>query len=322
MAREDGTEKVNIQKINRLGAAIRTGYSRGGTFYLGWSEGGTPVISWDDKSLSDSAKESLNISKTIGLPDGISIDDKHPMEPIQYMASLSSIDKPDTENEYTEDILVIGVANSQGMTDYLHIGELDMMEGIINGHIVWQDVNSHTVLATDDVTPTLPMHSVIFDARTDDGKKVTYAMLFEPTMPSESNEVAFKLFLAQTLKSFLALDSRQPEGAKKGYEKVLRDFQDQKDVGGDAFVIMKALKDMGFASNITGDRLDKIWRESAGKGFTYQLLLLGREFGLLNFNTPDSQAIKTEVEKMDVNQLMDLIKMCYKVVSHTFKVGK
>lgn len=320
MAKEN-VEQVNFQKINRLGAAIRTGSGRGNVLYLGWSEGGTPVISRDGGNLSDSAKESLGITKAVKGPN-VPLDSSQSIEPVQYLTSLPSIDKPDTEDEYTEDVLVLGVANNQGITNYVNVSELELMDGILRGHVVWQDVNSRTVLGNDEVTPTLPMHSVFLPVQKNDGQCVTYAMLFEPTMANESNEPAFKLFVAQVMKSFLALDGRQIEGAKKGYEKVIRDFQSSEGVGGDAFVVMKALKDMGLADNITDQKLDKIWRESAGKGFTYQLMLLGREFGLLNFESAEPHIIKTQLDKMSLDQLMDLLSVCYKVVSRTFSKGK
>ncbi len=308
--------------ISRLTAALRLpNVGRNNVLYLGWSEGNTPILSWDKTELSDAAIESLNITKTVKLSSDVSVGDRI-IEPVQYMTALPSIDKPDTEDEYSEDVLVLGVVNSQGMTDYIHIEELDLMEGILTGHVVWQDVNTHTLMGDQEVTPTLPMHSVFLPIEKDDGKRVMLAMLFEPTMNNESNEPAFKLFLSQMMKSFLALDARQPQDARKGYEKVLRDFQESQGVGGDAYVVMKTLKDLGLTTNITRDRLEQIWRESAGKSFTYQLMLLAREFGLLNFDVRDSAVAKGQLDKMDVDGLLDLMNMCRKVVNQTFRRGK
>lgn len=302
--------------INRLGAAIRLpNYGSKNVLYLGWSEGNAPILTWDGAQLSTAARDSLNITHTIKLPGDVSIGDR-PIEAVQYLTSLPAIDKPDLPDEYTQDVLVFGVINSKGLTDYIHVEELDLMEGILAGHVVWQDMNSHTMLGDNDAIPTLPMHSLLLPVTKDDGKRVMLAMLFEPTMPNESNEPAFKLFLAQTLKSFLVLDSRQTPDAKKGYERVIADEQSSQSVGGDAYFIMNVLKDIGF--EVSKDRLDRIRQQSAGKSFTYQLLLVGRELGLLNFDTPENKAIKGQLDAMKVDDLMNLMEMCYKVVSQTF----
>lgn len=313
---------LDDNKISRLSAAIRVGtVGRNSVLYIGWSAGDAPMLSWDANDLSGEAKANLNISKPVKLSGDVSIGDR-PLEAVQYLASLPSIDNPDLPDQYTEDIIVFGVANAKAETEYIHIEEMSLMEGILSGHVVWQEVNPHTMLGDQEVIPSLPMHSFLLPVQKDDGKKVLLTMMFAPTLPNESNEPAFKLFLAQTLKSFLALDARQPEGSKKGYESVFNDAQSNEGVGGDAFVIMKTLKDLGLADNITQDRLQQIWRESSGKSFSFQLMLLAREFGFVDFQTTDGQAVKGQIEKMDVDSLMKLMDMCHKVVAQTFRRGK
>lgn len=312
--------QINNTDIKRLGAAVRIpNMGRNNTLYLGWTEGGAPILSWENTALSDAARESLNITKTVKLSSNVSISNQ-PIEAVQYMASLPSIDKPDIEDEFTQDVLVLGVANNHGLTDYVRIEELDLMKGILNGHVVWQDVNSRTVLGNDEVTPTLPMHSVFLPIQKEDGKNVVYAMLFEPTMASESNEPAFKLFLAQTLKSFLALDARQPKVAKKGYEDIISGAESLQGTGGDAYFIMNLMKDVGF--EVSRDRLERVRRESVGKGFVYQLAIVAREFGFLDFQSKEGVVLKGRLDSMKVESLLDLMDRCYNEVSQTFRHGK
>jgi len=303
------------QTIDRLCAAVQMPwYGRGdNVLFVGWSPDGKPTLSYDEKFLSSQALESYKITKAVDFPFGRDVA-QFPIVPIEFVAQSTPIDRKDKPGQFVEDILVIGISDEKGQISFLKIEEFDAMEAILKGQVVWEDINTKTVFKGDTI-PTSSMYTLFFPAKNEQGEDVLYTMLFKPTMQNESNEPMYQQFLIQTIKALVTLDSKQPQSNKKGYESLVQSALVSQDVtGSDAYIVMDALKNWGIV-DVSEERLEQIRRESSGKDFKYQLLLLAREAGIVDMPTGEGSGMKNQIDAFTTEELVLIMRRFLRVVS-------
>ncbi|OGG08736.1 hypothetical protein A2154_03955 [Candidatus Gottesmanbacteria bacterium RBG_16_43_7] len=305
------------QTIERLSAAVQMPwYGSDNILYIGWTIDSKPAMSYDQVQLSPQALESYKITKAVDFPLPRE-DARLPIVPIEFVATSTPIDLKDKSDKKTEDILVYGVSDQNGQISFMKIEELDIMEAILKGTVVWEDINTKTVFK-DETIPSLSMYNLIFQAKTEKGDDVLYIMLFKPAMDNESNEFMYQQFLVQTIKSLVTLDSKQIPKGKKGYEQAVQQQLVNQDItGSDAYIVMNALKELGIV-DVPEEKLEELRRESSGKSFRYQLMLLAREAGLIKMSTPESRGAKDQIETFTTDELMGILKLAYRIVSRSF----
>lgn len=293
--------------IERLCAAVKMPWFRQSeVLFFGWSADGKPTIVGDDRYLSRQAFESYRLTEAVDFPFGRE-QAGVAVVPMEFVSTSRPIDRQDPR---AEDILVYGVKGGDKELTLIRIEELDLLEAIIHGHVVWEDVNPQTVFAQETL-PALKMHMMMIPARTERDERVVYALMFAPVMENESNEVMFQQFLVQTLKSLIALDEQQDSEDKRGYEQAAATVVNQNLSGNDAYVVMKALKYFGLV-DMSDEALEDLKAQSSGKGFGYQLLLLAEQAGLVNIKEERPSA-KQKVEQFTVEELMKFISLAYRL---------
>lgn len=316
--RELSEYEPNKHTISRLSAALRMpGGHKSRQLFIGWNPYGRPIMTSDKNMLSNEAKNSFKISKEINFPLEKS-SSKLPIKLVDFVAMSLPIDRRDRGNKMVEDLLVIGVNDEKGDLGYIQLNELDAIKLILNGQLMWEDVNQKTMFK-DETLPTLPMYSSFIPGHDADDEKVLYVLLFQPVMENESNEEVYRQFLIQTIDALVKLDKSQTEGAKKGYGRAVeRTLNKDSAPGSDAYIVMSILK--GFGLPISNDKLNKIRKESSGKSFKYQIMLLAREAGILEFDTPeDYKNTYDKLEDLEIDQLRDVLRISYSIAKSSFK---
>lgn len=297
---------VESRNIDRLCLAVKIpGYKRGSVLFVGWDKNGNPTTSTDQSSLSEQARTSYGITKAVSFPHDRDLASL-PLVPVEFVGASKPFDRKDiSDDELTQDILTYWVSRGGGATEQIQVQELDLLEGILNGQVVWEDFNEHALVSDSDEKITgQNMYTLFLPLKSQDGEQAMYLMMFKPPMKNESNESMYKQFLVQTLTALAKIDKDQPEEHRKGYLEAigLEDVESGKAVEGGVLavgildIMRRTMPGIFYLSDA---RMDQISRDSAGKSIATQVKIILREFGLYNLasvprTTADLDSYSTE----------------------------
>jgi hypothetical protein len=187
---------------------------RGRSIFVGWTSEGLPAASTQLTGLTDKARESLRRYRGSGLPPR-----RVPyaaLVPVTYVLTGSAVDFADTETRRAEDQVNYTVVDAAGRRRVIALGERGVLGGIAASRDPWQstvDGSAGIGALAVDAVPLYTVFAPLPGARADTG----LAMLFEPTLPGETNEPAFRSFVRNTISRLLMLDESQPVKSRKGY---------------------------------------------------------------------------------------------------------
>jgi hypothetical protein len=318
---EDGVkiQKENVtesHEIERLCAAVRmTGYP-GGTLFVGWDKTGVPAISTKNTSLSEQARNSYNITKSVPFPYGRESANL-PIEVVEFVGSSRPFDRKDTEDELTQDILTYWVTRGVAESEQLQVQELDMLEAILNGRLVWEDFNENA-MSSDEKIRGQNMYTLFLPTNTPNKKQVMYIITFRPPMKNESNESMYRQFLIQTFTTLAKIDQDQPPEKRKGYLQAIGldgEGAENSAEGGLLAVGVLDILRTKFPNlfRLSDSRLNQIKRDSDGKSIADQTKIILREFGL--YNMPSAPHSPADLESYSVEALTAVAGMAYKLAS-------
>jgi hypothetical protein len=317
--RLDEKDYLQDTHIERLCAAVKQSRRRNEVLFLGWDTSGKPVATTNRTALSDQARESFEFSDTAQRRmDQIT---GHGVEPVIFIGRGRAIDRPDRHGKKMDDVLSYYVTNEAGENVEIKVSERDVLMAILENRIEWEDVNPDSMIEMDaDVLRPKRMFTVILPDFKDENKH--YALMFKPVIDNESNEIAFKEFVAQTISTLVKIDKKQVDSDKKGYSKAVRGVER----GGDrdsglAYDIFAFMHDEGWM-DVSRNRLEQLRVDSIGKGLLGQALLLMRERGWLTEDFMRSATDTTasiDVGSMSVADLVRLVDVVRSTVERSFR---
>jgi hypothetical protein len=288
------------------------GFRRSSVLFVGWDKNGVPVISTENSSLSEQARTSYNITKTVQFPYGRELADL-PIETVEFVGASRPYDRKDTEDGLTQDILTYWVTRGAGESEQIQVQELDMLEAILNGRLVWEDFNENAMIA-DEKIPGQNMYTLFLPGYTENKKQVMYLVTFRPPMKNESNESMYRQLLIQTLTTLAKIDQDQPPENRKGYLQAIGlndNGVENEEKGGLLAVGVLDILRTKFPNlfYLSDSRMNQIRRDSDGKGIADQTKIILREFGLYNMpTTPHSPA---DLESYSVEALTAVVGVAY-----------
>lgn len=187
---------------------------QGRAMYVGWTADGLPAATGRVAQLSTPARESLHAFRASGL--AVRKVPFSELVPATYVMTGSAVDFADIGGRIAEDHIRYRVIDATGESRDLPIGELSALRGIVLARHPWQAPGGgHLELAVEAV----PIFSV-FAALPGADERSGLALLFQPTLPGQTNEPAFRSFVRNSLGRLLVLDESQPPGRRRGYLEV------------------------------------------------------------------------------------------------------
>ena len=308
--------------VDRLCAAVRMpGFGHTSVLFVGWNKNGVPVVSTENSSLSEQAQTSYNITKTVQFPYGREYADL-PIEIVEFVGSSRPFDRKDTEYGLTQDILTYWVTRGTAESEQIQVQELDMLEAILNGRLVWEDFNENAIVS-DEKIPGQNMYTLFLPRNTENKKQVMYLITFRPPMKNESNESMYRQFLIQTLTTLAKIDQDQPPERRKGYLQAIGldegEETESQDKGGLLAVGVLDVLRTKFPKlfYLSDSRINQIRRDSNGKGIADQTKIILREFGLYNLpTTPHSPA---DLESYSVDALTAVVSVAHELANRAIR---
>jgi hypothetical protein len=319
--RPDEREYLRTTQVERLCAAVKQSRKRSDVLFLGWDIDGKPVATTNKLALSEQASDSFGFSDTARkrLDEIVSHGE---IEPVIFVAKGRAVDRQDQDGEKVDDVLSYFVTDTKGDSAEIQVTERDVLEAILENRIEWEDVNPDSMLEMDDevLTPKTMYTVVIKDFK---NKHKHYALMFKPVLEGESNEIAFKQFVAKTIGTLLKIDQRQAKDDKKGYSTAVgrANRGDGNKDSGLAYDIFAFMADEGWM-NVDGEKLEQLRLDSVGKGLLGQALLLMRENGWLTedfMRSATNTTVSMDVGSMSVGELMQLVNVVRSTVERSFR---
>lgn len=294
-------QEGNRNKIDRLCGVFR---ARSGYVFLGWTRDGRPTQQADQSMLNERAQTSFESYQLSGAR--LREISYYSLRPTQFKLVGEAQDYDEAHDPDAEDLVTYGLVDEQSKSLSIAITEREILKAILRCRTPWQDVGSSRF--SEVAVGAKPMYTLFVEPQNGGGREAV-AVLFEPLIAGESNEVVFKAFIKQTISRLLVLDESQPNRSnQKGYlDAIARlDSVSQKQTLGDD--LMLVLRSMGLVN------FDDDWFENkrrASKGLLAKTLRIARAVGLYDISDEKLDELQYpppdyDLDTLDLNQFFAL----------------
>lgn len=176
----------------------------GGDVFIGWNTEGYPALVRGARKITEYGRRMIADRDALAFPLDSSVAEYTPVA-LEFAQVGAAKDNQDRGLEFTEDVVNIACTDGQGRVKWVSVKELTLLDSILNGQITWQigGENFYSVIIPVEENQTLNF------------------ILFSPGQES-SNELAYRTFLLQVIKSLTELDGKQNPPDQKGYKDVIR----------------------------------------------------------------------------------------------------
>lgn len=198
--------EVVLPKIDQLCAVVKIGKSRQ-LFFIGWDLSREPMLTQEQKSLSEDALTSFKSY----IRTRLSIREI-PYEKVD-LATFSYVGRPINYENGAEDLLVLGIKKPEAGSEEIILGELGLLEAIINSSQCWQDLGKGYV--SEDSSRSIKYHTLFF--ANPEIENTGIALLFEPVSRESSNEITYSRFLQEILMKLLMMNNERYQEIIKHY---------------------------------------------------------------------------------------------------------
>lgn len=300
--------------VDRLCAAVEQedSWRGGGVWFFGWDSQGKPVKVLGEENLSETAYYGYNAMNKrrarLSSRDRLSLADAEPVEVI-------GLGKPiDRRDPNVEDIFQVYVNDEDGNLTTLKVEEVDLLEAVLAGQVVFENFVDNTIFEGETIPAQYMYMSILPLIDGDLGQRKVYALMFPPAIQNESNESTYQLFLSQIIQSLLTLDKQQVVGEQRGYGQVIEKYLTSEVRGGDAYVILKGLRDSGLL-NISDGNLRRA-KVLSGKDTSLlgQLKVMAEQAGLVKLGSSTAASVGTRLEALSIKDSMVIIQECLRLV--------
>jgi hypothetical protein len=200
--------------IRRLAAAVASTAPRNEVpwLFVGWNAADRPMAARDPANLSADALRAFQQFRRAGLwPRQVPFAS---LEAVEYAFTGPAVDFADSKGQVAEDQIQYVVLDENGERREVHLGELALLEGIVQAAEPWQAALGGN--SAELAQSAIRYHTVLLP-HPDGPIQRGLAILFRPTLSASGNEAAFGAFVRYSLSRLLVLDESQPDGRRKGY---------------------------------------------------------------------------------------------------------
>lgn len=208
MSRGEADSGPGLAVVDELTTVIRN--RNGQEVYLGWGADGNATATLDRRKVSPAGRDILLVydrARNLPIPEvpyGVIV-------PVEYTyVKLKDLDSP------AEDYFFVTTKDSQGKTQQYRIGELELLEGIVNARIYFQDTSASGEIG-QRIVPAEPVYTVVAPCFEIDDSNSALAILFKPPLENAPQEATFQHFLVGVLRFLWQNDMKDEPGLRKGY---------------------------------------------------------------------------------------------------------
>jgi hypothetical protein len=200
-----GTETVVVVELTTV---IRN--RAGQEVYLGWGPDGHTVVTLDRRAVSPAGRDILRVydkARNLRIPDVPYAT----IVPVEYCyVKLKDLDSP------AEDYFFVNTNDSKGQPQQYRIGELELLDGIVNARTYFQDTSATGEIG-QRIVPAEAVYTVIAPCFEIDDKNSVLAILFKPPLENAPQEATFQHFVVSVLRFLWQNDMKDEPGLRKGY---------------------------------------------------------------------------------------------------------
>lgn len=193
-------EKLTTITLNRAGQAL----------YLGWGPDGNAAITTSRQELSQAGQDIVRVyerARNLKVPVVPFLE----LVPVQYSyLKLKDLASP------AEDYFLVNVLDSKGQGQQYSIGELELLEGIVNAQNFFQDTSQSSAMG-QRIIPTEALYAIIAPCFQLDEKRTALAVLFKPAVEGSPQEITFQAFVISVLRFLWQNDKKDISDQRKGY---------------------------------------------------------------------------------------------------------
>jgi hypothetical protein len=201
--------------VEELTTVIRN--RNGQEVYLGWGADGKAAATLDRREVSPTGRDILRVydrARNLPIPDvpyGVIV-------PVEYgYVKLKDLDSP------AEDYFFVTTQDSKGKTQQYRIGELELLEGIVNARIYFQDTSASGEIG-QRIVPAEPVYTVVAPCFEIDDNNSALAILFKPPLENAPQEATFQHFVVSVLRFLWQNDMKDDPSLRKGYYDAARGY--------------------------------------------------------------------------------------------------
>lgn len=194
--------------VDKLTMIVRN--KAGDPIFIGWSPDGNPAATRARRGLSDAAQDSLRVyerARNLLVPVVPFVD----LQPVEY----SYLKLRDMAGN-AEDHFLLSVRDSGGQAVQVRIGEVALLDSIVNARSAFQDTSASPALGKP-IVPSEAIYAVIAPCFELDEKRQGLAILFKPIMDGAPQEASFQPFVVAVLRTLWQNDKKEPPENRRGY---------------------------------------------------------------------------------------------------------
>jgi hypothetical protein len=189
----------------------------GDEIYIGWGPDGNAAVTKNRRELSAAGQDVLRVYdrarnlRILGIPYADIV-------PVEYSyIKLKDLDSP------AEDYFFVNTKDSKGQGQQYRIGELELLEGIVNASNYFQDTSA-TGETGQQIVPSEALYTVIAPCFEIDDKYTALAILFKPPMENVPQEATFQYFVVTVLRFLWQNDKKDDPQLRKGYYDAIQSY--------------------------------------------------------------------------------------------------
>lgn len=200
-------DKLTMVVVNRSGQAM----------YVGWGPDGNAAMTPDRRELSPAGQDILRVyehARNLRVPAVPYAE----LVPVQYSyLKLKDLASP------AEDYFIMNVLDAKGQSAQYRIGELELLQGIADAGIFFQDTSA-TGNMGQHIVPSEAIYAIVAPCFELDEKRAALVILFKSAVDDSPQEATFQHFVVSVLRFLWQNDKKDDPEQRKGYFDAVHDY--------------------------------------------------------------------------------------------------
>ncbi len=194
--------------VDKLTTVAQSG--SGERIYIGWGPDGSAAATKDRRELSPAGQDILRVyerARNLRVP----VVPYTELVPVEYSyLKLKDLAAP------AEDYFLVNALDSKGQGQQYRIGELELLEGIVNARTFFQDTSATGEMG-QHIVPSEAIYAVITPCFEFDDRHTALVVLFKPAVKDSPQEATFQYFVVSVLRYLWQNDRKDEPQVRKGY---------------------------------------------------------------------------------------------------------
>ncbi|MBI5878274.1 MAG: hypothetical protein HZB53_11545 [Chloroflexi bacterium] len=194
--------------VDKLTTVVRN--KAGDPIFIGWGPDGNAAATKDRREVSPAGQDILRVyerARNLLVPVVPYLD----LEPVEF-----SYLKLRDLAEAAEDHFLVNTRDSRGGAAQFRIGEVALLESIVNARGFFQDTSTGGAMG-QKIVPSEAIYAVVAPCFELDDKRQALILLFKPLVDGAPQEASFHYFVVSVLRFLWQNDRKDPPAGRKGY---------------------------------------------------------------------------------------------------------